>query len=78
MELIPCESSSVLGYLRQYEGNRLMVLANFSEHPQTVLANRLRIAGLGRFFEDLVTGETLSTSGDVQLQPYQFMWLKRV
>lgn len=78
MELIPCESSSVLGYLRQYEGNRMIVLANFSERPQEVSANRLRTAGLGRFFEDLITGETIGTAGNVQLQPYQFMWLKRV
>lgn len=78
MELIPTDSRSVLGYLRQHEGNRMIVLANFSEESHEISANRLRTAGLGRFFEDLITGETIATSGPVTLAPYQYLWLKRV
>jgi amylosucrase len=78
MELFPTDSAAVLGYLRQNDGNRLIVLANFSESDQEVSANRLRTVGLGRFFENLVTGETVATSAPIKLSPYQFMWLKRV
>lgn len=78
MELIPTDSTAVLGYLRQNDGDRLIVLANFSESDQEVSANRLRTAGLGRFFENLITGDTVATSAPVKLAPYQFMWLKRV
>lgn len=78
MELIPTDSTAVLGYLRQHEGDRLIVLANFSEADQEVSANRLRTAGLGRFFENLITGDTVSTSAPIRLAPYQFMWLKRI
>ena len=78
MDLVATDSPSVLGYLRQSDGNRLIVLANFSEADQEVSSNRLRTAGLGRFFEDLVTGDTVGTSHPVQLAPYQFMWLKRI
>jgi len=78
MELVPTESQAILGYLRQNEGNRLIVLANFSEATHEVSANRLRTAGLGRFFEDLITGQTIGTSVPVTLAPYQYMWLKRV
>jgi len=78
MELIPTDNPSVLGYLRQHEGNRMIVLANFSEGSHEISANRLRTAGLGRFFEDLITSETIGTSGPVTLAPYQYMWLKRV
>ncbi len=78
MELIPVDSPHVLAYLRQSSGSRLVVLANFSEHEQSVEGNRLRTAGLGRFFLDLYSGETLGTSQSVSLGPYQFRWLKRV
>lgn len=78
MELFSTDNRSVLGYLRQHEGNRMLVLANFSEHQHECSSNRLRTVGLGRFFEDLITGQTISTSHPVQLAPYQFMWLKRV
>jgi len=78
MELVPTDNPAVLGYLRQNEGNRLVVLANFSELEHQISANRLRTAGLGRFFEDLITGETIGTSHPITLAPYQFMWLKRV
>jgi amylosucrase len=78
MELVPTEAHQCVGYLRQHEGNRIVVLANFSETPCTVEGNRLRTSGLGRFFEDLYSGETISTATEVQLAPYQFMWLKRV
>lgn len=78
MELVPTDASAVLGYLRQFEGNRMIVLANFSENSHEVSENRLRTAGLGRFFNDLITDETVGTSKPITLQPYQFMWLKRV
>lgn len=78
MELIPTECPQVLGYLRQHEGNRLVVLANFSEVPCQVPGNRLRTSGLGRFFKDLYSGHTIGTSENVSLGPYQFLWLSRV
>ncbi|MCA9145333.1 MAG: alpha-glucosidase C-terminal domain-containing protein [Planctomycetaceae bacterium] len=78
MELIATDNPHVLGYVRMHEGNRLLVLANFSDEPQTVAGNRLRTAGLGRFFQDRISGTTLTTSVDVSLEPYGFMWLERV
>lgn len=77
MELVPTDNPHVLGYLRMHEGNRLLVIANFSEQPQKIEGNRLRTAGLGRFFQDLVSDQTLSTAAEVALGPYQFMWLRR-
>lgn len=78
MELIPTDCPHVLGYLRQHDGNRLVVLANFSETPCQIPGNRLRTTGLGRFFKDLFTDETIGTATEVSLGPYQFMWLTRV
>lgn len=78
MELIATDNPHVLAYVRAHEGNRLLVLANFSDEPQTVAGNRLRTAGLGRFFQDRIRGTTLATSVDVTLEAYGFLWLERV
>lgn len=77
LELFPTDSGSVLGYVRQHKGDRLIVLANFSEKPSQIPANRLRIAGMGRFFEDVVSGSILSTSDSIPIEGYQYYWLKR-
>jgi amylosucrase len=78
MELIPTDCPPVLGYPRQHDGNRLVVLANFSETLCQIPGNRPRITGLVRFFKDLCTDETIGTATEVSLGPYQFMWLTRV
>jgi amylosucrase len=78
MELVATDNPHVLGYVRMHEGNRLLVLANFSEEPQTVAGNRLRTAGLGRFFQDRISGTTIATSTDIELDTYGFLWLERV
>jgi len=77
MELIGLANEHVLGYVRIKEGHRLIVLANFSDQSQSVDGNRLRTIGLGRFFRDLISGDTRSTSEPVNLDPYQICWLDR-
>ena len=78
MELVATHNPHVLCFLRHHQGHRLIVVANFSEHPQMVSGNRMRTAGLGRFFEDAITELTYPTSADLNLQPYQYLWLRRV
>jgi len=78
IELIAVANPHILGYSKVYEGHRLIVLANFSGEFQSVEGNKLRTAGLGRFFEDVICEKTYSTSEPVPLEPYQILWLKRV
>jgi len=78
MELMATSNPHVLGFVRVRQGHRLMVLANFSEHPQPIEGNRLRTAGMGRFFQDVITDVTYATSETVVLEPYQILWLNRV
>jgi hypothetical protein len=75
MEIIPLESPNVIGYVRQYASERVMVYANFSEKEQTISANLLRLYGLSYQFVDLLAGEKVPLA-DVQLQPFQFLCLK--
>ncbi|TWT76115.1 Amylosucrase [Posidoniimonas polymericola] len=78
MELIATSNDHVLGYVRRFEGHRLVVLANFSEHEQVIEGNKLRTAALGRFFQDELSEATFATSEPMKLQGYQVLWLKSV
>ena len=78
MELIAISNEHVLGYVRIREGHRLIVLANFSEESQMVEGNKLRTAGLGRFFQDVIDEKEYATSGPLVLEPYQILWLNRI
>ncbi len=78
MELISTANEHILGFARTCHGDRLMVVANFSPESQVVEGNKLRTAGLGRFFEDIIEGKTFATSEAMVLEPYQILWLRRV
>lgn len=76
LELIATGNPHTLAYLRAFE-SRMIVLANFSEHPQVIEGNKLRMVGLGRFFTDVISDQTVASSHDIGLEPYQVMWLDR-
>jgi amylosucrase len=83
-EIIDTGNPHVFGYVRQYEARaaetsadgRVLVLANFVEEEQRIGANELRVHGLGYAFQDLVTGEHVSSDTDLVLEPCCFVWLK--
>jgi amylosucrase len=75
-DFIDTGNPQVLGYVRQHEGQRVLVLASFIETEQRVPANELRLHGLGYTFTDLVSGERITCDGDLILEPYGFVWLK--
>lgn len=62
----------VLGYWRG-EQERVLVLANFSDHAQGV--NALTLSALPNRVLDLISDEKVSVVNGVKLEPYQFMWL---
>lgn len=66
---------SVFGYLRTNGNQRLLVLANFSEREQPVLADRMGLDGWEHACTDLLSGSTIP-SLDMVMKPYQFLCLK--
>lgn len=68
----------VFAYLRQHAGARLLVLASFTEQPQTIPANEFRLQGLSETFTDLISGTQLHLGQDLTLAPFQFVWLQPV
>lgn len=75
MEVMETANPHVLGYLRQHEGQQVIVLANFSAQEQRVPAAQVQRDGLGAAWADLVTGEVMQLDKDVVLGPYRFVWL---
>ncbi len=78
LEVFDTGSPQLLGYTRRSAGQRIMVVANFSERHQSISANRLRLHGLGYQFCDLNTGVRLNAGETLSLAPYQFVWLEAV
>jgi amylosucrase len=76
-EMVVLDSGNphVFGYVRQNDGARVLVLANFSEGEQRIAANALRLHGLSYSFTDLVTEQTVSLEHDLVLGPHRFVWL---
>lgn len=76
LEVFDTGNEHLLGFSRQHAGKRITVVANFSERPQPLSANRLRLSGLGYRFCDLNTGVKLTAAETLRLTPYQFLWLE--
>ncbi len=66
---------NVLGYIHWQDYQGLLVLANFSEHPQQIDMVRFRTYGMKMKMRDLISAETVSMGKKYTLQPYQLMWL---
>jgi amylosucrase len=62
--------------VRQLQNERVLAICNFSEQPQIIDGNEIRLHGLGYNFIDLVSGQPYSTINDLMLEPYQFVWLR--
>jgi amylosucrase len=75
MEVVYLENDHIFAFVRTNEAGRLLVVANFTEHVQTVDANSLRLHGLGYHFHDLISDQPVSSQTDLYLGPYQVMWL---
>jgi glycosidase len=75
-EILTLRSKHLFSYVRQLQSERVLAICNFSEQPQIIDGNEIRLHGLGYHFVDLVSGQPYSTINDLMLEPYQFVWLK--
>jgi amylosucrase len=64
---------TVLGYLRAGQSDRILVLANFSEHPQYCPAHVFQ--ALPATAIDLISDHCFALKGGVELAPYSMVWL---
>ena len=69
-------NDQVFGLLRQSPRGRVLVIGNFSDQIQTVASSRLKELGLGGDLSDLLTGKRLGGWLDLELRPYETLWLQ--
>jgi amylosucrase len=74
LEVINTDNDHVMGYVRLFDSDRLLVFANFSEQQQVVNANQLRLYGLSYEFKNLLNGNIFPLR-DLVLEPYEFACL---
>jgi amylosucrase len=75
-EFVDTGNGHLFGYIRHGGGQRLFVVANFSEHPQEMDSDLLRMYGSGYSFTDIITCKILTAERLLQLDPYQCVWLE--
>ncbi|HEY0735620.1 MAG TPA: alpha-amylase family glycosyl hydrolase [Herpetosiphonaceae bacterium] len=76
MEVVATGNPHVFGFVRQHAGQRLLILASFSEHSQTIDGNVPRMYVPGTHFVDLIAGAEINADAPLTLQPYQYLWLE--
>ncbi|MFW5989214.1 MAG: alpha-amylase family glycosyl hydrolase [Desulfosudaceae bacterium] len=76
MEVVEAGNPHVFAYIRAWEGQRLVIVNNFSEYPQSMPAEPLKAATVAAGFKDRVSGRSLTNGRGLTLAPYQFMWLE--
>jgi amylosucrase len=69
-QIIETGNNHVFGFLRICDGERLIVLANFSEQECHLPTNLLRLYGLSYRFKDLLKGDIFESS-DISLGSFQ-------
>ncbi|TDT72575.1 amylosucrase [Hypnocyclicus thermotrophus] len=77
--IIKNENEHVFSFLREYQGEKTLVLMNVSEHYQVVSQEILNRANLGYRVYNIYNGNEINLEhGLIKLDPYEFLWLKFV
>ena len=76
-EIVDTGNKHVFGYFRSHDNYNVLVLANFSDQPQSLEARHLRMLGLRKTVVDLVAGKAITATRELNMAPYDFMVLVR-
>ncbi len=64
------------GVFAFHKEDKMLVLANFTEHEQRIDANSVNWFGLPNVTEDMIQGKKVKLEGTIVLGPYEYLWLK--
>ena len=73
-EIAEVENEHILGYIRSDTSSAILALANFSDYPQIVAANTLRLYLLGYKYFDMLAGTEIDFE-DLEIEPYGIHFL---
>lgn len=76
-EFVDTGNDHVFGFFRNHNEHSVLVLANFTEQPQAILGQSLRRLGLRKSVVDMMAGQVITASSQINLDPYQFVVLAR-
>ncbi|MGM0453249.1 MAG: alpha-amylase family glycosyl hydrolase [Thermodesulfobacteriota bacterium] len=76
MEVFETDNRHLFGFIRQYGDQKLVIVNNFSEHPQTLFQKPLNRATAATQFTDRICGQTVENPNGLSLGPHQFVWLE--
>lgn len=74
-EIVDPGNDQVLAYFRTSQDQSILCLANFSDGDQILDAPRLRQLGLSKSLVDVVAGQTVLATKQLEMEPLQFMVL---
>ncbi|MEX1056441.1 MAG: alpha-glucosidase C-terminal domain-containing protein, partial [Natronospirillum sp.] len=75
--IVETDNPHVFAFIRYQDSDRLLVLGNFSEHPQAVTEEFITGSFTQEPLMDSLTSQPIDhTEGRVHLAPYQAMWLQ--
>ncbi|MCI0711794.1 MAG: alpha-amylase family protein [Chloroflexi bacterium] len=80
MKLVNTHNGNIFGFVRSPDRvDKVMVLANFSEHPHFILKEVLIASGLSHKIDDLITPGSIDLKSEaVVMEPYQYRWITKV
>ena len=64
------------GVFAFHKEDKMLVLANFTEHEQRIDANSVNWFGLPNVTEDMIQGKKVKLEGTIVLGPYEYLWLR--
>ena len=76
MKVVDTENRFVFGYLREGDGQRILVLNNFSEFPRHIPQQVLDRCTSATRFVDRITGRTVENGDGIDLAGHQYIWLE--
>ena len=76
MEVMDTHNEHLFGFIRQYGDQKLLIINNFSEHPQVISQMSLNRSTLASRFTDRVTDRVIPSGSGLTLAPHQFVWLE--
>ena len=77
-EAVWTHNDQVFALLRQSPRGRILILANFSDQTQRIPSGRLQELGFGEDLIDQLTGKRLGGWLDLEMRPYEALWLQAV
>jgi len=76
LEVVSSGNPHLFAYIRQNQGQRILIVNNFSERPQSMSADLLESLGFGEGGLDLVADQQVDSGRGLDLEAYRFVWLR--